>query len=103
NCEGMIQRAKDAEKNSLVPYGNNIKGVLEVIKNEKWVGDRPVGPLGLFVKAKDAAKWGALLRSQLSQYLTAFAVTNNADRGKLNKVLGSFNKYSILISLPAWS
>lgn len=95
NCEGMIQRAKDAEKNSLIPYGNNIKGVLDAIKNERWVGDRPVGPLGLFIKAKDAAKWGELLRSQLSQYLTAFAVTNNGDRVKLNQLLGTFNKYSI--------
>ncbi|KAG5721478.1 Structural maintenance of chromosomes protein 6 [Termitomyces sp. T112] len=97
NCEGMIQRAKDAEKNSLIPYGNNIKGVLDAIKNERWVGDRPVGPLGLFVKAKDATKWGELLRSQLSQYLTAFAVTNNADRVKLHKLLSGFNNHNTLI------
>ncbi|KAG6896995.1 hypothetical protein C0992_004775 [Termitomyces sp. T32_za158] len=97
NCEGMIQRAKDAEKNSLIPYGNNIKGVLEAIKRERWVGDRPVGPLGLFVKAKDAAKWGELLRSQLSQYLTAFAVTNTADRDQLNKLLGAFNNHNTFI------
>ncbi|KAG6888731.1 hypothetical protein C0995_006383 [Termitomyces sp. Mi166 len=97
NCEGMIQRAKDAEKNSLIPYGTNIKGVLDAIKDERWVGDQPVGPLGLFVKAKDAAKWGELLRSQLSQYLTAFAVTNNADRVKLNRLLSGFKNHNTLI------
>ncbi|KAG6815759.1 hypothetical protein H0H87_011596 [Tephrocybe sp. NHM501043] len=97
NCQGMIQRAKDSEKNSLIPYGNNIKGVLDAVNKERWAGDKPVGPLGMFVKAKDPQKWGELLRSQLTSYLTAFAVTNAADRDKLTKLLAHFNNKDTLI------
>ncbi|KAG6853816.1 hypothetical protein C0991_001062 [Blastosporella zonata] len=97
NCEGMIQRAKDAEKNSFIPYGNNIKGVLDAINQQRWIGDKPVGPLGLFVKAKDPAKWGELLRSQLRQYLTGFAVTNSADRDQLTRILLHFNNHDTMI------
>ncbi|KAG6820629.1 hypothetical protein H0H93_014232 [Arthromyces matolae] len=96
NCQGMIQRAKDAEKNSLNPYGNKIKEVLDAIKSERWEGDCPVGPLGQFVKVKDP-KWGDLLCSQLGQYLTAFAVTKNADRGKLYRLLSEFQNPNTLI------
>ncbi|KAG6919643.1 hypothetical protein DXG01_003507 [Tephrocybe rancida] len=97
NCEGMIQRAKDAEKNSLIPYGNNIKDVLEAIKTERWSGERPVGPLGLFVKARDAPKWGELLRSQLGSYMTGYAVTNEADRKQLRRILDRYRNQDKLI------
>lgn len=92
NCQGLIQRAKDAQKNSLIPYGNNIKTVLDAIKTMRWNGDPPHGPLGLNVKAKDPQIWGELLRSQLSQYLTAFAITDHRDRNELKKLLEKTNK-----------
>ncbi|GLB38155.1 putative P-loop containing nucleoside triphosphate hydrolase protein [Lyophyllum shimeji] len=87
NCQGMIQRAKEAEKNSLIPYGNNIKTVLDTIKTMSWNGDPPLGPLGLHVKAKDPKTWGELLRLQLSSYLTAFVLTDARDRPQLKKLL----------------
>ncbi|KAG6831338.1 hypothetical protein H0H92_011253 [Tricholoma furcatifolium] len=97
DCEGMIQRAKDAEKNRYHPYGTNIKGVLDAIKNERWSGEPPVGPLGLFVTVKDRAKWGELLSTQLGAYLTAFAVTNNADRTKLKALLDKTKNFNTQI------
>lgn len=93
SCVGMIERAKQAQQNSLVPYGRNIKEVLERIGMMNWLGEKPVGPLGMFVKAKDPQKWGQLLRSQLGGYLTAFAVTNAKDRTELKKLLDRTQKY----------
>ncbi|KAG6919641.1 hypothetical protein DXG01_003505 [Tephrocybe rancida] len=92
DCEGMIQRAKDVEKNSLIKYGRDIKTVLESIKKERWIGERPVGPLGLYVKARDAATWGKLLRSQLTHLMTAYAVSNETDRKNLRQILNRTGK-----------
>jgi len=91
-CEGMIERSKQAEKNSLIPYGKNIKEVLEKVSTIKWVGDAPLGPLGIYVKAKDPKTWGDLLRSQLGGFLTAFAVTDARDRTTLKSLLQQSGK-----------
>jgi chromosome segregation ATPase len=94
-CEGMIERSKQAEKNSLIPYGKNIKEVLEKVKTLKWAGDPPLGPLGVYVKAKDPKTWGDLLRNQLGGFLTAFAVTDARDRTALKSLLQQTGKCAI--------
>jgi structural maintenance of chromosomes protein 6 len=91
-CEGMIERYKQAEKNSLIPYGKNIKELLEKVRTMKWVGDAPLGPLGVYVKAKDPKTWGDLLRNQLGSFLTAFAVTDARDRAPLKSLLQQSGK-----------
>lgn len=92
NCEGMIKSAKDREKDALVPYGKNIKMVLEKIKSMRWFGDMPLGPLGQYVKARDAKTWGDILRNQLGNLLCAFAVTDARDRIQLKKILQDSGK-----------
>ena len=42
----MIQTAKNRENDALIPYGKDIKRVLETIKKMRWYGDEPLGPLG---------------------------------------------------------
>lgn len=96
NCQAMIDRSIESEKNSLIPYGRNIKDVLEKIRNMNWVGDVPLGPLGVHVKAKDPRTWGDLLRSQLGGFLTAFAVTDARDRKELKTLLERSGKYVIV-------
>lgn len=92
NCQAMIDRSVESEKNSLIPYGRHIKEVLERIRGMNWVGDMPLGPLGVHVKAKDPRMWGDLLRSQLGGYLTAFAVTDARDRKQLKTLLEKSGK-----------
>ena len=91
-CEQMITTAKNKENDVLIPYGKNIKNVLEVVKKTRWFGDEPLGPLGVHVKARDPAKWGEILRNQLASYLTAFAVTDARDRAQLKKILHESGK-----------
>jgi chromosome segregation ATPase len=86
HCETMIKSAKEREQDVLVPYGRNIKSILEKINCMRWAGEKPLGPLGQYVKAKDAARWGDILRTQLSSLLCAFTVTDARDRAPLKKL-----------------
>jgi chromosome segregation ATPase len=86
HCEAMIKTAKEREHDFLVPYGRSIKTILEKIRGIRWFGEKPLGPLGQFVKAKDAVRWGDILRSQLTSLLCAFAVTDARDRAPLKKL-----------------
>ncbi|KAG9315735.1 P-loop containing nucleoside triphosphate hydrolase protein [Chiua virens] len=98
-CQTMMNKCKEQEKNSLAPYGNDIKGVLQSISRAHWHGATPIGPLGLFVKLKDQ-KWGQLLRAQLGLFMTSFACTDARDRSQLKKILDqSRNSHaSVIIS-----
>ena len=98
-CEQMILTAKNRENDALIPYGKDIKKVLEVIKKMRWFGDEPLGPLGVHVKARDPAKWGEILRNQLSSYLTAFAVTDARDRIQLKKLLYDSGKWVATLAM----
>jgi hypothetical protein len=88
----MIQKAKEHEQNNFAPYGKDIKRVLTQIERMKWHGQKPVGPLGVYVKVKDPQKWAPLLRSQLGGYMTAFACTDARDRPQLKRLLHDSGK-----------
>jgi len=93
NCDSMISNARRREQDALVPYGKNIRGVLDQIRRMQWHGEVPLGPLGVHVKAKEPETWGDLLRNQLANLLTAFAVTDGRDRPILKKLLMDSGKY----------
>lgn len=90
--EQMIKNCEQAEKDSLLPYGRNIKGVVDQINQMRWYGNKPLGPLGSFVKAKDPRTWGDILRSQLGQQLMSFAITDPRDRSPLKELLSRSQK-----------
>jgi len=92
NCDRMINSAHEKEKDALIPYGRNMKELLQRIKSMRWNGDVPLGPLGQFVTAKDPKRWGEILRNQLGGYLTAFAITDAKDRNQLKKLLQDSGK-----------
>jgi structural maintenance of chromosomes protein 6 len=89
----IIEQCKRKENDKFIPYGNNIKTALDRIGRMKWSGEVPLGPLGLYVNAKEPAKWGNVLRYYLGQYLTAFAITDARDRPILKKLLAELGKY----------
>ena len=89
NAEGELKQCGEAERNKLAPYGNNMAEVLETIQRMQWYGNKPVGPLGLYVKVKDPL-WAPLMRVQLGNLMTAFAITDGRDRAQLNKLLAQY-------------
>lgn len=97
----QIQRCKEQQNNSLVPYGQNLKKVLERIEGMRWHGQKPLGPLGVYVKLKDRV-WADLLRVVLGSHMSSFAVTDPRDLPVLKNVLRDSGKcVDYLFFLPS--
>ncbi|KAJ3561666.1 hypothetical protein NP233_g10057 [Leucocoprinus birnbaumii] len=99
--EGLINNCAKAEKDNLLPYGINIRGVVDQIKQMRWYGKQPLGPLGAYVKAKDPRTWGELLRSQLGQLLCSFAITDARDRAQLKDLLVKSRNNHVQITISS--
>ena len=87
----QIQRCVDQQNNSLAPYGRNLKNVVERIGNMRWHGQKPLGPLGVYVKVKDRV-WSDLLRVILGSHMSSFAVTDGRDLPVLKRLLSESGK-----------
>jgi chromosome segregation ATPase len=94
-AENRLSGCMKQEKDSLAPYGNNIKGVLEEIAKTKWHGD-VLGPLGIHVRVKDQ-QWAHILRMQLGHHMYLFNVTDSRDQPRLKELFRRTGKY---VSLP---
>jgi chromosome segregation ATPase len=88
----QIQRCVEQKNNSLAPYGHNLRKVLDGIEKTRWYGQKPLGPLGVYVKVKDRV-WADLLRIVLGSHMSSFAVTDNRDLPVLKKMLRECGKY----------
>jgi chromosome segregation ATPase len=88
----QIKRCVDQQNNSLAPYGHDLKNVLERIGRMRWHGQKPLGPLGVYVKVKDRV-WADLLRNILGSHMSSFAVTDSRDLPVLKKLLRETGKY----------
>jgi chromosome segregation ATPase len=98
----QIQRCKEQQNNSLVPYGQNLKKVLERIGGTRWHGQKPLGPLGVYVKLKDHV-WADLLKVVLGSHMSSFVVTDPRDLPVLKKVLRENGKcVDYLFFSPFW-
>ncbi len=87
----QIQRCIEQQNNSLVPYGKNLKNVLDGIGRTRWHGQKPLGPLGVYVKLKDRV-WADLLRVVLGSHMSSFAVTDPRDLPVLKNMLRESGK-----------
>ncbi|KAH8825160.1 P-loop containing nucleoside triphosphate hydrolase protein [Flagelloscypha sp. PMI_526] len=92
-----LQQARNSKVDTMAAYGYNMKAVLESIDKQRWHGEKPLGPLGVYVTAK-SSDWAEILRKQLAQLLWAFAITDARDRHQLHKILtGSKNTHCNII------
>ena len=87
----QIQRCVEQQNNSLAPYGRNLKNVVERIEKMNWHGQKPLGPLGVYVKVKDRV-WADLLRIVLGSHMSSFAVTDGRDLHVLKRLLSESGK-----------
>jgi len=88
----QIQRCVEQQNNSLAPYGRDLKNVLDRIGTMRWHGQKPLGPLGVYVKVKDRI-WADLLRNVIGSHMSSFAVTDPRDLPALKKLLRDSGKY----------
>jgi len=85
-----IQQCQNQGSDDLSPFGRNLQNVLTRINNERWAGEVR------FISVKDS-KWAMLMRTQLGQSMSSFAVTDNRDRHKLKQILEQNGKYVIIV------
>jgi len=90
----QIQRCIEQQNNSLAPYGRDLKSVLERIGRMSWHGQKPLGPLGVYVKMKERV-WADLLRIILGSHMSSFAVTDIRDLHVLKKLLQESGKWVV--------
>lgn len=82
----QLRLINDRERTKLAPFGTNLDRVLAQIPQMQWHGQKPVGPLGQFVKVRDS-KWAPLLRARLGGGMSMFAITDPRDRQQLDSLL----------------
>jgi chromosome segregation ATPase len=86
------------EQDRLAAFGFNMTAVLVAIKQQRWLGDVPVGPLGMYVELEDVAKWGDIMRISIGHQMRGFAITDARDFGPLKSILQRHKKYVPLMS-----
>lgn len=86
-----ITKLKETLTNRFGAYHPNIKHLISEIDRTQW-REKPIGPLGTFIKVRDGyEKWKDLLNAVLQKTLNSFLVSNEEDRRKLVKMLKERN------------
>jgi chromosome segregation ATPase len=96
-AKDQVSKGKDAianlkrqETNRLSAFGprmgNILKDIDECERAGNWRGAKPIGPFGLYVKLNDQ-KYRRVVESLLDPLLNSFAVDNDADYQRLQRIL----------------
>lgn len=91
NAQKQLQLNDERTRNALALFGSRMQEVLAEIDKARWHGQRPVGPLGKYVQAKDS-RWAPVLRGRLGNAMSSFAVTDARDRPQLEQILKHYGK-----------
>lgn len=74
-----------AEKGGLAIYHRNMPRLVQQVQAAYWSGEKPVGPLGQYVKLKNPV-WAPALRAMIGWTMHAWAVTTERDRTQLHRM-----------------
>ncbi len=74
-----------AEKGGLAIYHRNMPRLVQQVEVAHWYGEKPVGPLGQYVKLKNPV-WAPALRAMIGWTMHAWAVTAERDRTQLQRM-----------------
>jgi len=84
------------EKGGLAIYHRNMPRLVQQVQTAHWYGERPVGPLGQYVKLKDPV-WAPALRAMIGWTMHAWAVTTERDRTQLHRM---FKEHGMCVCAP---
>jgi chromosome segregation ATPase len=90
-----------AEKGGLASYHRNMPRLVQQVQAAHWYGEKPVGPLGQYVKLKNPV-WTLALRAMIGWTMHAWAVTTERDRTQLHRM---FKEHGMCVLRPMilWS
>lgn len=100
--DNQIDQLKQiAEKGGLAIYHRNMPRLVQQVQTAHWYGERPVGPLGQYVKLKNPI-WTLALRAMIGWTMHAWAVTDERDRVQLHRM---FKEHGMCVFRPMiqWS
>ncbi len=86
DIDDQIDQLKQiAEKGGLAIYHRNMPRLVQQVQAAHWSGERPVGPLGQYVKLRNPV-WAPALRAMIGWTMHAWAVTTERDRAQLHRM-----------------
>jgi chromosome segregation ATPase len=88
----QLNNLQSQRVDELAAFGRDVHRALDRIKNTRWHGQPPVGPFGRFVKVRDPKRWAAILRIQIGNLMSGYAVTDPRDQGTLRQILKETGK-----------
>lgn len=86
----QINTLNRAKGNSLFAFGQRMPEFIRALEQERSWRDKPVGPVGIFMKLKQP-RYSAVLEAFFAHHLNAFVVTNEQDRALLFRIHRQFN------------
>ncbi|THH10198.1 hypothetical protein EW145_g1501 [Phellinidium pouzarii] len=95
-CGRQLNQIAQQAQDRLPTFGANMAEVLRRIDASQWCGEKPVGPVGLYVSLRDQ-QWANVMRATLGNMMTSFAVTDARDRNTLKRILESTGNHSIQV------
>ncbi|TFY72836.1 hypothetical protein EVG20_g177 [Dentipellis fragilis] len=99
-CDSEKSRCLQKQQNALSVYGQNMDQLLDRINRTQWRGQKPVGPLGKYIKAK-STDTPVVLRHVLGSHMNSFACTNYDDRNLLKRMLVESQNSGISVLVAA--
>ncbi|RKF58687.1 Structural maintenance of chromosomes protein 6 [Golovinomyces cichoracearum] len=87
---GIIHELNEGRRDPMAGYDVKMSKLLKQVRQDREFLSMPVGPLGMYIKLKDAM-WGDIIEAQLSAQLNGFIVTNTSDQQRMSGYLKSLN------------
>jgi chromosome segregation ATPase len=98
NAKGSLKNLENVTQHPLQAYGQQTSALVQLINNYRRWNEKPIGPIGQFVKLKDQ-KYADVLESFFTSVLNAFVVTNREDRATLLSFAHKCRAYVSLVGL----
>lgn len=81
-----------AAQGGLAIYHRNMPRLVQQVQVANWFGEKPVGPLGQYVKLKNPV-WASPLRAMIGWTMHTWAVTTERDRTQLHRMFKEHGMY----------
>ncbi|KAB8293183.1 hypothetical protein EYC80_007527 [Monilinia laxa] len=87
-CRNRLREMQNKRPDPMSGFDRKIPELLQRIQQDRGFRQKPVGPIGLYVKLRDP-KWSHILEVTLGNLLNSFVVTNKQDQARLQKIISA--------------
>ncbi|KAA8566319.1 hypothetical protein EYC84_008908 [Monilinia fructicola] len=87
-CRDRLKEMQKKRPDPMSGFDRRMPDLLQRIQQDRGFRQKPVGPIGLYVKLRDP-KWAHILEKSLGNILNSFVVTNKEDQARLQKIISA--------------